>query len=253
MNQYLKNLDKIEFIVTNACTGRCKHCSQGSHSSSGEHIAPDSAASAVIKTAEAYNINTLMTFGGEPLLFPDTVCRIHSAGRSAGIRNRQLITNGFFSRKADRIREVAYMLAESGVNDILLSVDAFHQETIPVEPVMTFAENILKAGITKLRTHPAWLVSPDDDNPYNNKTREILEVFRKSGIEPSDGNIIFPSGSALKFLGEYFSSDTPRISVYAQDPKDIKAISISSSGDVLGGNIYKTDIIEILEHYAPNK
>ena len=36
MNQYLKNLNKIEFIVTYACTGRCKHCSEGDHASCGE-------------------------------------------------------------------------------------------------------------------------------------------------------------------------------------------------------------------------
>lgn len=38
MNKYLKNLNKIEFVVTNACTGRCKHCSEGDHASCGEQI-----------------------------------------------------------------------------------------------------------------------------------------------------------------------------------------------------------------------
>jgi len=28
-NQYLKNPNKIEFVVTYACTGHCKHCSEG--------------------------------------------------------------------------------------------------------------------------------------------------------------------------------------------------------------------------------
>ena len=34
MNKYLKNLNRIEFVVTMACTGKCKHCSQGEHRSS---------------------------------------------------------------------------------------------------------------------------------------------------------------------------------------------------------------------------
>ena len=34
MNKYLKNLNRIEFVVTMACTGKCKHCSQGEHKGS---------------------------------------------------------------------------------------------------------------------------------------------------------------------------------------------------------------------------
>ena len=51
MNQYLKNLNKIEFVVTYACTGRCKHCSEGEHTSCGERIDPEIAADAVRKIA----------------------------------------------------------------------------------------------------------------------------------------------------------------------------------------------------------
>lgn len=37
MNKYIKNLNRIEFVVTMACTGRCIHCSEGEHKSGGEH------------------------------------------------------------------------------------------------------------------------------------------------------------------------------------------------------------------------
>ncbi len=49
MNRYLKNLNKIEFVVTYACTGRCKHCSEGDHKSCGERIDPQVTADAVRK------------------------------------------------------------------------------------------------------------------------------------------------------------------------------------------------------------
>ena len=47
MNQYLKNLNKIEFVVTYACTGRCKHCSESDHTFCGERINPEFAADAI--------------------------------------------------------------------------------------------------------------------------------------------------------------------------------------------------------------
>jgi len=253
MNPYLKNLNRIEFLLTFACTGHCKHCSEGEHTSSGEHINSDIAADLVRKVAGSYNINSLMTFGGEPLLYPDTVCKIHAAARDANIPKRQLITNGFFSQNEEKIKHVVEALAENGVNDLLLSVDTFHQETIPTGPVMAFAKAVYALGLPKFYVHPAWLVSADADNPYNNKTREILAEFNAIGIPTSSGNVIFPSGNALKYFAEYFDLSTTHISPYAENPQDIKAICATPNGDILNGNIYKTDILELLANYNPNK
>ena len=85
MNPYLKNLRKIEFVITNACTGRCKHCSEGDHTARGERIDPGIAADAVRKIATAYDIQTVMTFGGEPLLYPDAVYAIMTAAKNLNI------------------------------------------------------------------------------------------------------------------------------------------------------------------------
>ena len=104
MNQYLKNLNKIEFVVTYACTGRCKHCSEGDHTSCGERIDPQIAADAVRKIAAEYDIKTVMTFGGEPLLYTDAVYAIMTAAKELNIPKRQVITNGYFTQNADKMR-----------------------------------------------------------------------------------------------------------------------------------------------------
>ena len=247
MNKYLKNLNRIEFVVTMACSGRCKHCSQGSHISN-EHIDAESAEQAIYDICSHYNIESLMTFGGEPLLYPKTVCKIHSAARKMNIPQRELITNRYFSKDVNRIKEVAHMLAQSGVNGICLSVDAFHQETIPLEYVKEFAMAVLDENIP-IHTHPAWLVSVDDNNPYNLKTRELLKEFNAMGIEQSSGNVIFPSGNALKYLGEYFDKNIEYHNPYVEDARNMKTISFSANGDVLGGNIYDNSILDIINSY----
>ena len=249
MNQYLKNLNKIEFVVTYACTGRCKHCSEGDHTSCGERIDPQIAADAVRKIAAEYDIKTVMTFGGEPLLYPDAVYTIMAAAKELNIPKRQVITNGYFSKNVDRIREVAERLAACGVNDLLLSVDAFHQETIPLDVVKQFAAEVEKCGIP-IRLQPAWLVSATDDNPYNRKTREILDSFADMDITANEGNIIFPEGNALKYLAEYFTDELPE-NPYVEDPYDVRCVSFSPNGDVLSGNVYRNDIMEIIKDYAP--
>ena len=251
MNRFLKNLSRIEFVITYDCTGRCKHCSEGEHLSEGIHIDKDAASRIVYDIAEKYNIKSVMTFGGEPLLYPDSVCAIHSAAKISGIPKRQLITNGYFSNDAEKIKAVVSNLSASGVNDILLSVDAFHQETIPKEPVKLFAGEIKKAGLP-VRLSPAWLVSRDDNNIYNIKTAEILSEFKAMGIDESDGNIVFPEGNALKYLKEYFKEQIP-VNPYVENPADVKSISINPDGSIWGKNAYNENIIKILDKYNPSK
>lgn len=249
-HDYLRNIDRIEFTVTMACTGRCRHCSEGDHVNCTGHIDSDVAVDAVRKICRHFRIRSLMTFGGEPLLYPEVIYAIHEAAREMGIADRQLITNGYFSRSREKIGEVTRNLARCGVNDLLLSVDAFHQETIPLEPVMFFAECVVKEGIPA-ELSPAWLVSREDDNPYNIRTREIIDQFAHLGIPVGQGNIIFPEGNALKYLSEYFDEGVEQSSPYEEDPTDIRSVSFSPNGDVdmMNGNVYETDIIELLKNY----
>ncbi len=250
MNPYVKNLNRIEFLITLACTGRCKHCSEGEHTAGGEYIDGSAAAQAVCQICSKFSIKSLMTFGGEPLLHPDEVCKIHCAAKEMKVPKRQIITNGFFSKDEGRIKDIAARLAQSGVNDILLSVDAFHQETIPLKPVKYFAEAVKAEGIP-LRMNPAWLGQKESQNPYNQKTHEILKEFEAMGIPADKGNIIFPSGNALKYLKDYFDEGGEYTDPYCENPEDIRSICVSPNGDLLGGNIYQTDVLEIIGNYTP--
>ena len=248
-NPYLKNLNKIEFVLTYACTGKCKHCSEGEHFDCSEKIDPELAADVVRKISAEYYIKTVMVFGGEPLLHTDAVYSVMSAAKELNIDKRQVITNGYFSRSYEEICAVARGLSRCGVNDLLLSVDAFHQETIPLDTVIAFAEAVKKEGIP-IRLQPAWLISSYDDNPYNRKTREILDTFKGVEIPESEGNVVFPEGNALKYLAEYFADGRPE-NPYTEDPCNVKCLSFEPNGNVLSGNIYEKDIMKILDLYRP--
>ena len=248
-NKYLRNLNKIEFVVTYACTGSCKHCSEGDHAACGESIDPSVAADAVRRIAAEYDIRTAMAFGGEPLLNPDAVYAVMSAARELGIPHRQVITNGYFSKDIEDVRKVVARLAECGVNDLLLSVDAFHQESIPLGAAKDFAREVKARGIP-IRLSPAWLVSPIDDNPYNRKTQKILDAFRDQDIHVGEGNVVFPEGNAIRYLSEYFTESRPK-NPYEEDPRDLHCLSFSPNGDLLDGNVYRQDVMEIIKNYAP--
>ena len=73
MNEYVKKLNRIEFVVTMACTGKCKHCSEGKHTNCRGHIDTALAVKSIREICGQYKIESLMTFGGEPLIYPEVV------------------------------------------------------------------------------------------------------------------------------------------------------------------------------------
>ncbi|MCL2060102.1 MAG: radical SAM protein [Oscillospiraceae bacterium] len=262
MSRYI-DLKRIEFVVTDACSGCCKHCSNDERLDSRGSVDAKAAVAAIKQLAGRFAIESVMTFGGEPLLYSDTVCKIHAAARDSGITSRQLITNGFFSKDSQKISDVAKALCDSGVNGVLLSVDVFHQEFIPLEPVECFAEALIKHGVPRLRVHPAWVVDENNDNHYNAETRRLLKIFTDKGIEASEGNNIFPSGNAIKHLPEYFAPpDKVDLSApcgsapYTSRIDEIGCFGINPNGDVnlcsiTIGNIYADDILKIVDGYDP--
>ena len=261
MNPYI-NINRIEFVITQACSSRCKHCSLGELSDKGSSIDADAAVTAMGRLSEKYGIKSILTFGGEPLLFADTVYKIQAAARDCGIPERSIITNGFFTKDESKISEVAKNLYTCGVNYVMLSVDAFHQEFIPVHLVEKFAEALLLYDIPVFKVHPAWVVNADAGNAYNAETRRLIKIFADKGIPASRGNNILLAGNALKYLEEFYPPrDAVDLSVpcgslpHTGRPDDVDCISIAPGGDVRAcsvmGNIYQDDILDIIRSYDP--
>lgn len=259
------NLKRIEFVITYHCTGRCKHCSVGDAINKGKDhcIRKDKAVEAIETLARLYDIESVMTFGGEPLLYPDVVCAIHKKAKECGIEKRQLITNGYFSKGRAKIIKTVSDLCQAGVNDILLSVDSFHQERIPIEPVYVFAKAAL-SRIHRVRLHPAWVVDQAQINRYNQDTQEILDRFSDLNIEISHGNNIFMAGNAVKYLSDFYKKPELDLSIscgempYTSPLDDVTTLSIEPDGSVVIccfniGNIYTEDIETIVKKYDPYK
>ena len=262
------DIDRIEFIITWQCGGKCRHCQigddinkQGSH----RHVLSEYAVEAVKKLADTFEITSVMTFGGEPLHYPEETAANHKAATECGIETRQIITNGFFTNSAGKSGNVADALAKAGVNDLLLSVDAFHQEHIPIEPVYQFARDIINAKIPGAFLYPAWLINKEHENPYNAKTKEILEVFSDLAIAVSGYenrvDIGGLGGHAASLLREYYDSTDVKllencISEPCTEPLAVTSISIVPNGDVdvcgfTIGNIYEDDVIDVITRYNP--
>lgn len=212
MSQYLI-LDRLEFSITYRCVSHCKHCQIGPDERARARggLPPELAERAVRELCAAYPIRSMMTFGGEPLLYPETVCAAHAAARDCGIPARQVITSLGTPRKEEDSRRVARMLAESGVNGVWISIDAFHQEYIPIEVVRQNVRALLDAGIQNLNWNISWVVSPNHDNPWNARTRQVQAALSDLPVryEDDDPIRVTPMGYAVENLGAYLPARQP--------------------------------------------
>ncbi len=259
MSNFL-TVDRIEFIITYRCNSHCKHCQieEDKRKSQPAAIDQELAVEIIHKVAQKYSPDSVMTFGGEPLLFPDVVCAIHETARANGIAEREIITNAGWPRS-----EIAFRLADSGVTDIVISVDSFHQEYIPLTIVERNVRSLLDAGIERLRWNPCWVVSKEHDNSWNRRTRSILQALAHLPVVESGGNVAQPDGNALIWLNEFMPPKIPNPTgscgdmPYTGRLDDVGSISIEPDGGVtvchefIIGNAGQRDIVEILQNYDP--
>lgn len=217
----------------------------------------------VRKVNRKYDVESVMTFGGEPLLFPEIVYSIHKEATDSGIPLKQVITNGYWANDIESIGAIARNLITCGVNDVHVSVDAFHQEHIPIHLVRKAVESLLGEGIEDIAWNPCWVISEDNDNMYNRKTKSILKELEDLHVRVSRGNVIEPDGLTLTTLKEFLPQketmptgkcgDTP----YTMSLDHIRTISVEPDGriavcnDFHIGDASQTNILNILENYNP--
>jgi MoaA/NifB/PqqE/SkfB family radical SAM enzyme len=265
MNSYLP-VSRIEFVVTYLCNSKCRHCQLGEEEERKRFascIDETKAVEITRKVGKKYSPKSIMTFGGEPLLYPKIVYAIHKEAKKTGIPVREVITNGFWSADAEKVEEIATNLVKSGVNKVSISVDCFHQEFIPLEIVKKTAESLVKAGIGRISWNPCWIVSKDHNNIFNRKTKNILRRLKDLRIECSEGNNVQPEGRATLWLKDFLPPKTrmPKGKCgdipYTEALDSIHTVCVEPDGriaickELYIGNTFKTDIVDIIENYDP--
>jgi len=218
----------------------------------------------VKEIAKEYSPMSIMTFGGEPLLYPEVVCAIHEAAKSLNIGTREIITNAGYPRSKVRFQMMTNRLAETGVTHATVSVDSFHQEYIPISIVKHNAQALLDAGIS-VEWNPCWLISKTHKNQWNEKTKTILKDLAHIHIREGSGNIVQPKGNALIWLSDLMPLKTidPKGTCedipYTNSLDKVTSISVEPDGEVLVcnrisiGNARENSILYILNNYDPYK
>ena len=261
-NPYLKNISRIEFSVTHRCRSRCIHCSLGRNRIDGE-LTPEMAVGALDAVAAVSALESVLTFGGEPLLCVPAVCAVHQRATALRIPKRQLITSGCFTQDKALRDHTVDRLETSGVNEILLSVDAFHNAHLPLREQFLFARALCRLGLGEVTTlHPAWIEGPGSSNPWDAKTEACLDRFKPLKIPVGEGNRVFPGGSAKRYLSGYFQNQPVDLSFrcgaapYTERLDAPTTLAIDPDGSVrvccfVIGSLRRESMADILKAYNP--
>ncbi len=199
----MKRFQRLEFVLTEKCISRCLHC-QGEHSPEKEGVMEvEDGITYLEETTSVTKLDSFMIFGGEPMLYPERTIKLFQKANELSIPEIELITNGFWGKDRNQAQSLATQLKDSGVNEVLISVDAFHLPYIPLDYPRNAALASLAAGIERVRWNVAVLESETALNQFDRQTSEIMRVLAPLDLE-INVNKVWPQGRARRNLSEFF-------------------------------------------------
>ena len=156
-------LKGVDFLITFRCPSMCAHCSYkaGFHRTGFMHVAHVSAWLRAIH-------------GGEPFLYMDIAKHIVTEAKLCAIPKVWIITNGYWAKDDHSTEKKLQELKRAGLTCITLSVDAFHQEHVPIESAKRAIKWSRALGFEEVAVDSYYLGSEKDDNHFNAETQRIL-------------------------------------------------------------------------------
>lgn len=137
------------------------------------------------------------------MLYPERAIKLFQKAKELGVPKIESITNGFWGKDKTRAQSLAAQLKEAGVNEVLISVDAFHLPHIPLDYPRNVALASLAAGIDRVAWNVAILENVDAPNKYDKQTKEILQILSPLNIKVHF-NKVLPKGRARKNFQDFF-------------------------------------------------
>lgn len=197
------NLRRLEFTLTTKCNSQCLHCQAEASPLRSEVMEVEDACNYLEEVAYVAKLESFMVFGGEPMLYPDKTIAIFQKANDLKIPEIEMLTNGVWGKNMENAEKLARELENAGLNDVGLSVDAFHLQHIPLEYPRNAALALVKAGVKKVNWNVTVVESINATNEYDRKTKQILETLKPVGIEAHIHKVM-PVGRATKNLRQYF-------------------------------------------------
>jgi hypothetical protein len=253
------DLRRLEFALTAKCNSQCTYCQADAGPWRNEVMDVKDASNYLTEAGKVAALRSFMIFGGEPMPYPTRTIAIFKKAQHLNIPGTDMLTNGIWGKDKERAETLAKKLKNAGLNNLGISVDAFHLEHIPLEYPRNAGQASLEAAIKNVTWNVAVIESLDAANHYDKMTAHILKELEPVGIEAHVHKVV-PAGRALRTIPQYFQKtrlkgpcegETPMENTLT-DPQCL-TIEPSGSADICWhlpiGNAKETPLSRIISGY----
>ena len=134
----------IGLSYTRTCPLACRHCITESSPQAKGRMVPEQA-SRYLRAIAQFTRSTCFT-GGEPLLYHREIVELIGQAKALGLKVSLVTGAGWVKDEATTWRKVRE-LAEAGLDAMMISWDAYHEEFLPRERAVMLARLAVKAGL----------------------------------------------------------------------------------------------------------
>lgn len=253
------DLHRLELTLTTKCNSRCAYCQANAGPWQNQVMEVEDAWGYLSEAARVADLKSFLVFGGEPMLYPARAIAVFEKAQQLGIPRVDMLTNGIWGRDMNEAERLAKKLKDAGLNQLGISVDAFHIQHVPLEYPRNAAQASLRATIENITWNVAVIESLAASNHYDRMTAHLLKELEPVGIEAHVHKVV-PAGRALETIPQYFQhaslegpceGETPMENTLT-DPHTL-TIEPSGSVDVCWrlsiGNARKTLLSRIISEY----
>lgn len=201
------NPKSLTFLMTYKCTSECKHCLFRASPYQDNLISLKDVKRDLRNLKTNHPVDSVYFFGGEPLLYFELLVNLIREVKKLEIPNCEtigIITNGFWGKNDSISKKYAKGLKEAGLNSLVISVDAFHQEFVPIDAVKGTIRAAREVGIEWIKINGKSLGDIGVNNRYNRQTKCLIrELEKEFDVDEIDVKPLMVVGRAADHLKKY--------------------------------------------------
>ena len=129
----MKTMDYSGVITNYVCTAACRHCMFASSPDRPKDFITEEMSENIAKTLKKTGTTSVHIGGGEPFMNFQALCSLIKALSKNGISIDYIETNAFWCKDDDFVKDRLETLRSLGVTSVMVSVDPFHIEFVPLE------------------------------------------------------------------------------------------------------------------------
>jgi len=199
-------IEGVTLILTYSCTNQCRHCCYGAVPNINTLMKAEEVRDYLEELSKIRLPEWVCIFGGETLLYPELLFNVIKEAKKFEVPQVSVITNGFWGEDEQLARKYVTNLKNAGLDQLVVSVDAFHQEFIPLKAVKNVLRAVEDVGMENIEVDAKVLGTLEEQNVFNERTEALLKEIRKEFNIKIDVAPIHLYGRAAHELARYLPS-----------------------------------------------